>query len=172
MSSVPPAPAESKNTYICPKEVLRDPESCREIVLLVRANAMYEAGNYSEALRLYDESVEQGSVEARIYRGFAMAERACVEGSGFEGLENGLKDSLWVIAKIMEPQYLLRLKKILEKAVAAGYLKGDKQLCVEESGYMDVHSRIMDFIRLKGDARAALENLREYLDALGDCAED
>ncbi len=164
-SSIPPAPCGADVCDWYGKEIVRDPASCREIVLLVKANALYEEGDMENAMKAYDASVESGSVEARIYRGFALAESAMENGESLEEVVVGLKDAMSVAAKMMEDQYLRKLHGLLYRLVQYGHLSGEKQLSTVEVNHLDIHDRIMDFVRSKGGDRAVLENLLEYLDA-------
>jgi len=149
---------------IDPKEIAPRLDVNGEAVDLLRAEYMFKLGMREEAMKLFDSAISKGSYEAKMCKGFALAEGA-LEDACFEDMVGGLKSAMPVAMRLMQPAQARRLLKILQRAVDAGWIQGDRQLCVDEVSNVDVYDRMEDFVQVEGNENAALSNLYEYMAA-------
>ncbi len=154
---------EPENTgYIDPKEVAPRVDLNGEVVDLVRAESMHRLGMQEKAMELYDLSISKGSYEARMCKGFAIAESALCDGC-YEDMVKGLKLAIPVAMRLMHSAQGKRLLQILQMAVDAGWIQGDSQLCPDAVSHTDVYDRMEDFTHAGENEKASLSNLYEYL---------
>lgn len=156
-------PKEPDNLdYIDPKEIVPRLDFNGAVVDLLRAESMFKLGMREKAMELYDVAISTGSYEARMCKGFAIAEVALGDGC-FEDMVKGLKLAIPVAMRIMNSEQGIRLLQILQKAVDAGWIQGENQFCIDAVNHEDVYDRMDDFTSVEGNEKAALSNLYECL---------